>query len=150
MGHYDSREDLAGEHPMGDWGQLIFLFVFLIIWIVDSFFLKFSIFGTDFISLFVRIPISLAVLALGLYLVKTGHEIIFGQQREELMVVDWGAFRYVRHPLYAAALCFYMGLFILTLSLFSGMLFIVIFLFYNFIARYEENLLQETSEKLTR
>ena len=43
-GHHADREDLAGEHKAGDAGQLIFLFVFLIVWVLDSFVLKYSTF----------------------------------------------------------------------------------------------------------
>ena len=34
--HHD-KEDLAGEHPKGDLGQLIFAVIFLLVWIIDSF-----------------------------------------------------------------------------------------------------------------
>ena len=52
-----------------------------------------------------------------------------------------GVFRYVRHPLYLGALLFYLGLTIATCSLVSFVLLVVIFLFYNYIAGYEEKLM---------
>jgi protein-S-isoprenylcysteine O-methyltransferase Ste14 len=57
-------------------------------------------------------------------------------------VVSKGAFRYVRHPLYSAAILFYLSLTIATASLFSLALLVVIFLFYNYIAGYEERLME--------
>ncbi len=32
-----------GEHPLGDKGQIFLLIVFMLVWVLDSFFLKFSI-----------------------------------------------------------------------------------------------------------
>lgn len=37
-----------GEHPFGDTGQLILLVLFLLIWVVDSFFLRISTFLSAF------------------------------------------------------------------------------------------------------
>jgi len=34
------RDDLAGEHRLGDAGQLILFLVFMAVWITDSFFLN--------------------------------------------------------------------------------------------------------------
>jgi hypothetical protein len=41
---HENREDLVGEHPFGDAGQLIFLIVFLALWALDSFVFRFSTF----------------------------------------------------------------------------------------------------------
>ncbi len=52
-----------------------------------------------------------------------------------------GGFRYIRHPLYLGCVLIYLGLTIATLSIISFVLFLVIFIFYNYIAGYEEKLL---------
>jgi protein-S-isoprenylcysteine O-methyltransferase Ste14 len=57
-------------------------------------------------------------------------------------VVDTGAFYYVRHPIYLAALLAYIGTTLSSMSLFSFGLLIPIFVFYNYIANYEEKLLE--------
>jgi len=57
-------------------------------------------------------------------------------------VITNGAFKYVRHPLYLASILTYLGLTISTLSLISLALFVGIFVFYNYIASYEEKLLE--------
>jgi len=54
-----------------------------------------------------------------------------------------GAFRYVRHPLYLASILFYLGLSISTGSLISLALLAVMCIFYNYIAGYEEKLLEK-------
>jgi protein-S-isoprenylcysteine O-methyltransferase Ste14 len=38
------RDDLTGEHAVGDAGQMILAFLFTVTWIFDSFFLKYTTF----------------------------------------------------------------------------------------------------------
>jgi protein-S-isoprenylcysteine O-methyltransferase Ste14 len=131
-----------GEHPFGDAGQMIFAGLFFPVWVADSFFLRGSTFLSDFIPLSFRLAVMALVLAMGIYLSWSGHTVISrGQKAEGLKVT--GAFRCVRHPLYLASMLFYLGLAISTASLFSLALLAAAFLFYNLIADYEEQLLEE-------
>jgi len=131
-----------GEHPSGDAGQLILLALFLILWIVDSFFLRTSTLLSDDIPLYIRLVFLGLTLVTAAYLSTSGHDKICCEHRGP-KVVSAGAFRYVRHPLYLACLLFYLGLAVSTASIFSLAFFVVIFFFYNYIASYEERLLDE-------
>ena len=131
-----------GEHPFGDSGQLVLLVLFLLIWVVDSFFLRISTFLSDDISLLTRLVILSLALIASVYLIRAGHAVvIYGQHPSG--VVSTGAFQYVRHPLYLGSIMFYLGLAVSTASLFSLVLVLLIFIFYNFIASYEEKLLED-------
>jgi len=131
-----------GEHPFGDSGQLVLLILFLLIWVVDSFLLKISTFLSDDISLYIRLIIFVLILVTAVYLIRSGHAVVSHGQRPS-GVVATGAFRYVRHPLYLGSIMFYLGLAVATASLFSLVLVVLIFIFYNFIASYEEKLLED-------
>jgi protein-S-isoprenylcysteine O-methyltransferase Ste14 len=131
-----------GEHPFGDAGQLILLALFLIVWIVDSFFLRTSTFLSDHVQLSIRLVFLGLALATTAYLSMSGHDKICREERGT-KVVSNGAFRHVRHPLYSACLLFYLGLAVSTASIFSLALFVVIFVFYNYLASFEERLLGE-------
>src|SRR4030066_1773905 len=111
-----------GEHPFGDAGQLILLVLFLIVWIVDSFFLRTSTFLSDHVPLYIRLLFLGLALATAAYLSMSGHDRICREQRGT-KVVSSGAFRSVRHRLYSACLLFYLGLAISTASIFSLVLF---------------------------
>ena len=139
--HFENREDLVGEHFFGDLGQLILLVIFLIVWIADSFFLHYSTFLSEHVPLFLQLPISLGVLFYSGYLAKAGLKIVFGEVRETPSVIRKGVFNTVRHPIYLGAILFYPGLITLSFSLLSVIVWIIIILFYHFIARYEEKLL---------
>ena len=129
-----------GEHPFGDAGQLIFLAFFLVVWVGDSFFLRKSTFLADSVPLYIRLVILVLSLMTATFLYMSGHVVVSHEHRPT-DVVSTGAFRYVRHPLYLGCILFYLGLAVSTVSLFSLALLVLIFVFYNYIAGYEEELL---------
>ena len=133
-----------GEHPFGDIGQLILLGLFLAVWVGDSFFLRISTFPSDYVPMYIRLVILGLALVAAAYLVMAGHVVVNHHQRST-GVVSTGAFRYVRHPLYLGSILFCLGLSVSTASLFSLALLVVIFVFYNYIASFEEKLLDDRS-----
>jgi protein-S-isoprenylcysteine O-methyltransferase Ste14 len=134
-------KDKNGEHPFGDAGQAILFFIFLAVWVADSFFLRLSTFPARYIPLPVRLVfLALAMFATVLLFKSSGPDIHHGRRQDH--VIETGAFRYVRHPLYLGILCFYIGMIVATGSLISLALFVGIFIFYNYIARYEEKLME--------
>ena len=142
-------KDANGEHPFGDSGQLILLVLFLLIWVVDSFILQISTFLSDHISLTIRLIILGLLLVTAVYLVRSGHVVVKHEQRSS-GIVSTGAFGCVRHPLYLGSILFYLGLVISTASLISFVLVVLIFIFYDYIANYEEKLLEERFDEAYR
>lgn len=134
-------KEKKGEHPFGDAGQLILLGLFLAVWVGDSFFLHKSTFLSEYLPLYIRLSILGLTFLAAMYFFRSGHVVVNHKQRPNSVVVT-GAFRYVRHPLYLASILTYLGLTVSTLSLFSLALFVVIFIFHNYIANYEEKLLE--------
>ena len=129
------------EHPLGDAVQLSLFGLFLVIWTLDSFVLHRSTFLAVYIPLVLRLTILGLALVAAAYLFKSGHVVVSGDQRLTT-VVSSGAFRYVRHPLYLGSVLVYLGMTVSTASLFCLALLVVIALFYNYIADYEEKLLE--------
>jgi protein-S-isoprenylcysteine O-methyltransferase Ste14 len=137
----EDRKDLAGEHPMGDAGQIVFLCLFSTVWIADTFFLKFSTGLNAFVPLAPRILAGALVLALSLALARKGLSIVFGETRERLEVIRKGVFGLVRHPVYLAEILLYLGFLLFSLSLASAAIWVLTVAFLHFIARHEERLL---------
>ncbi len=129
-----------GEHPFGDTGQLLLAGLFLLIWASDTFVLRWSTFLATYVPQFIRMGLLALALVIVAILVSQSHHVVTGEQRPNY-VVDTGPFRYVRHPLYLAALLTYLGIAISSFSLISFLLLIPIFIFYDYIAGYEEKLL---------
>lgn len=130
-----------GEHPFGHTGQFISLFVFLTVWITDSFIVRASTFLSAEVSLIIRLSCLGVILILAFFLSQSGHQVVpHKKQNEDLMTT--GAFHYVRHPLYLSGLLLYLGLSVSTASLLSTAVFVGIFIFYDYIASYEEKQLE--------
>jgi protein-S-isoprenylcysteine O-methyltransferase Ste14 len=134
-------KEKRGEHPFGDAVQLLLLGLFLIVWVGDSFFLHWSTFLSNWVPQSILMTMLGLALLITLALLWKGHRVISGRERPN-HVVDTGAFHYVRHPIYLAALLAYIGTTLSSLSLFFFGLLIPIFVFYNYIANYEEKLLE--------
>ena len=134
---------LTGEHKYGDLGQLILLFIFLGVWITDSFLFHYSTFLQDSLPNYARIAIAGPVLLAGWILARFGMKAVFGTPREKPELIDTGVFRIVRHPIYTGALLFYLGSIVMTMSLASAALWVLIIAFYIYLCRYEERVLTE-------
>jgi len=140
---YKDRDDLAGEHALGDLGQIVLLIIFLTTWIVDSFIINYSTFLAKLIPNFLRIVLSVIVMFLSLYLAGRSLKIVFGETRQEPGVIVKGPFKLIRHPIYVSAILYYFGLLLLSPSILAAIVWIFIMVFYYFISRYEERLLLE-------
>jgi protein-S-isoprenylcysteine O-methyltransferase Ste14 len=138
---HKGRPDLSGEHIWGDIGQMILFILFFTIWIADSFVLKISTMPGDSISWFIRVPLALVILIISSYLARSGLKAVFGEKRENPVIIRDGVFNVVRHPIYLGAILLYLGLIVLTLSILAAAFWFIIILFYYFISRYEEKIL---------
>ncbi|MBN2159743.1 MAG: isoprenylcysteine carboxylmethyltransferase family protein [Spirochaetes bacterium] len=138
---HHGREDLTGEHLVGDAGQIILAIIFLSAWIADTFFLKATTFLNAYISIFIRIPIGIIIMIVGCYLSITGLSIIFGEVRVKPEVIRKSVFGIVRHPIYLAEILCYLGMLMFSISLIAAFICILTIIFLHCISRYEEKLL---------
>ena len=134
---------LTGEHKFGDRGQLVLLFLFLGIWVCDSFVFQYSTFLRDLVPDYARVVLAALVLIAGWFLARGGMKAVFGTRRTEPSVINSGVFRIVRHPIYTGAILFYLGASLITMSIASAVFLLVIIAFYITICRYEERILTE-------
>ena len=139
----NKRHVCAGEHPIGDRGQIIFLFVFLVIWGLDSFILRWTTMLAAVVPLPVRLGLAGLIFILAGYFVQTGHQLIADPSFSDKGLKKDGPFARLRHPLYGGTILFYLSLVLSTLSLAAFAVWCGIAVFYNFIAAYEERLLVE-------
>ena len=129
-----------GEHPFGHAGQLIALVLFMTVWVADSFFGHWSTFPARHVPLAVRLTLLGLALLTAVSLVRSAASVHHLEQQPD-HVVTTGPFRRVRHPIYLGVILVYLGMGLATASLLSLAILVGIFLFYNYIAGYEEKLL---------
>jgi protein-S-isoprenylcysteine O-methyltransferase Ste14 len=135
------REDLAGEHPLGDAGQLLFACLFAAMWVADTFFFKYTTYLNGYVPFIARLPLAAFLLIISGYLAKRGLAIVFGEKLEKPAVIRKSVFGLVRHPIYLGEILFFLGFLILSLSLAAMVVWAVAVAFLHFIAKYEEKLL---------
>ena len=137
------RDDLTGEHTVGDAGQIVLACLFATTWIADTFFSQYSTFLNQYVPLGYRIPCGVILLVLSGYLARTGLSIVFGEERKKPGVIRKSVFNAIRHPVYLSEILLYLGLLMLSISLTAGVVWVVAIGFLHYISRHEERLLLE-------
>ena len=135
------RQDLAGEHPFGDAGQVLLACLFAATWVADTFFFRFTTLFNGYMPLGARLPLAALLLIVSGYLAKRGLTIVFGEKGVKPAVIRKSVFSVVRHPVYLSEILFFLGFLILSLSLAAAAVWVVAIAFLHFIAKYEEKLL---------
>jgi len=130
---------IGEEHPLCDIGQIFFLSIFIIVWILDSFLLHWSVFFFGQINLLIRSLLALCCIVTGIYFEKGSKEVLIKRSDSESRVIDFGVFSIVRHPTYLGVLLLLLGLFFWSFSLISLVIWVCFFFFYDRMATYEEN-----------
>lgn len=135
------RDDLSGEHTVGDAGQILLACLFAAVWISDTFFLKYTTILNTSIPLGLRIPFGAIVLIVSGYLSRKGLSIVFGEERGTPHVIRKGVFHCVRHPIYLSEILLYCGLLLLSISLAGFVVLLMAIVFLHYISRFEERIL---------
>ena len=127
---------ISEEYPKGDTIQVVMLVLFLATWVLDSFLFKFAVYGS-IVPWYLRAAVGLLVILYGAYLVDASHKLVIDM--DEPVLVDWGVYSKVRHPMYLGIMLVYLGFAVSTLSIISMLLLAGIFLVYDMFAEYEES-----------
>ena len=133
------RDNLTGEHRIGDLGQMILFCLFMALWISDMVF-NYSGFLNNYVSTIIKLPVGIILLLIAGYMAGTGLRIVFGGKAQE-GVIRKGVFRFVRHPIYLSEIVLYIGLLMLYISLAAACIVVITMFFLHYISRYEEKLL---------
>lgn len=134
----EHRRGVGKEHPQSHLIQILSVVVFVLVWGVDSFILKFSTFLEPFIPLIIRVIVFIVLAGGGLILILRGGHELFHNKNSTSNLVRSGLFAYVRHPLYLGVQFIYLGCIFLTSSLLALLVWIPILIFYDKLATYEE------------
>jgi protein-S-isoprenylcysteine O-methyltransferase Ste14 len=137
--NHESRPDLAGEHPKGDFYQFVAMVIFVLAIAADYFWIKIGPQINDHINFWVRFILGGAVAGFGGWLALYGVHLVFSEYTEEPRMITHYMFSKVRHPVYLGAMLVYVGILIFTLSPLGLLAFLGIFILYDWLASDEEN-----------
>jgi protein-S-isoprenylcysteine O-methyltransferase Ste14 len=138
---HEHRKDLAGEYRWGDTGQFLLLIVFIIGMLCDILLLKVSDSWQDAFPWYFRIVMFIPSLLIAWFFTQRAHKKVFEEERKEIMVIKTDVFAIIRHPMYFGSIMIYLGFVILSLSMIALVIFVVVFIFYYYLCRYEEKLM---------
>ncbi len=116
--------------------------IFWVVWFLDIQFLQISTFLNNFIPLIIRIVLFACIFAIALIFISKSHNLLFKSHEPPNHVITTGILGYVRNPMYLGILLIYISLIFLCISLISIGVFIVVFLVYNWMVNFEENILE--------
>lgn len=131
---------LGEEFPRCDFYQVVIFLIFLVVWGLDSFMYRWTVFD-GFIPEYVKTVVGLFLVLIGGYLLKEGHRLVLGP--EEPVFVDWGVYGFCRHPMYLGGILIYFGFVLCTFSGIGFLMWIMICLIYNLFAAHEEKTLEK-------
>jgi protein-S-isoprenylcysteine O-methyltransferase Ste14 len=137
------KRGVAEEHPNSHLIQLLAAIIFFLIWILDSFIFTYSTILAIYIQFTFRFILFLSVLTIGLLLIFLAGHLLFHKKDTTPKLLKTGIFAHTRHPIYLGVLILYIGFILLSISLISIIGFIIAFILYNWIAKYEEKNLEK-------
>ena len=140
---HERRPDVGGEHKYGDLLQGILFLLFVAVLLLDYFLFKSSHLLAPFFPWWARISIGLLTLIAGWRLAAEGMRMVFGEVRQNPIVIQQGPFAHIRHPIYLGAILLYLAVVVVTLSLAAALVWLLIIVCYAILANYEEKLLLE-------
>jgi len=137
LGH---REGLADEHPSCDRVQNVAIPLFLVVWGVDSFLLKWTTFLSASVPSPLRLLVGIFLFVFGVYMTWVSHETVFSEEGSRGLV-DWGVYGLCRHPMYLGVVSMFLGLSFATLSVAAFLVSVALFVSYDRFTAYEEEML---------
>jgi protein-S-isoprenylcysteine O-methyltransferase Ste14 len=129
---------LPAEHPWGDAGQIVFTILFLVIWIVDTFVLRYTTFINAHAPLALRVSIGAVNILVALYLARASHRLVLGEESDTPRVIHESVYGIVRHPMYLSEILLGLGFLLFSLSLAAVVVWVLAIGFLHVIAKYEE------------
>ncbi|MFX1388335.1 MAG: methyltransferase family protein [Promethearchaeota archaeon] len=116
--------------------------VFILIWILDTNIFVFSTFFNNYIPFLVRLILFIIIFAISITFIILSHRTLFKTHKPSDKLITDGILRYVRNPMYLGILLIYIAFLFLSISLIGIAMFVIVFLVYNWMVNYEENILE--------
>ncbi len=141
--NFKRHEGHEREIPYGHIYHAVIPIVFILIWFLDSNIFKISTILNDIIPFIIRLILFILVLSIALIFIELSHRSLFKSHKPPNSLITNGILGYMRNPMYSGILLIYIAFIFLSISLLSICLFIAVFLVYNWMANFEENILEK-------
>ena len=139
---HEHNKGAGKEHPKTHLILITSVIIFLSVCFFDSLIFKISTQLTLFIPLITRITLFAFVLVIALVFQNLSHKAVFSNEEVKLLKKS-GIFAHVRNPIYLIIPLYFIAFILLTMSLISIIPFIISFIMYNIMVKFEENDLEK-------
>ena len=116
--------------------------IFWVVWFLDLQFFQISTFLNNYIPLVIRVVLFAIIFIIALIFIMKSHKLLFKSHEPPNHVITTGILHYVRNPMYLGILLIYVSLICLSTSLISVVIFIIVFIVYNWMVNFEERILE--------
>lgn len=117
--------------------------IFVGVWFLDTQFFNLTTILNKYIPFLIRISLFIIILGIALSLIYLSHKILFKSNQPPDTLIRDGIFKYTRNPMYFGIILIYVSLLVFSISLISVAILIGVFLIYNKMVNFEENILEE-------
>ncbi|MFX0057141.1 MAG: methyltransferase family protein [Candidatus Hodarchaeota archaeon] len=131
------------EIPHAHFYHIILPIIFMVIWFLDSQIFQISTILNDFLPLMIRFSIFILIIIIAITFIMLSHRALFKNHQPPTKIITSGILGYSRNPMYFGIILIYLAFIFLSISLISIGIFIMIFLVYNRMVNFEENLLEK-------
>ncbi|MFW9999692.1 MAG: methyltransferase family protein [Candidatus Hodarchaeota archaeon] len=131
------------EIPHGHIYHAVMPIVFVLMWILDSIIFKISTILNNYVPFIIRLILFILVFGIALIFIELSHRALFKSHKPSDSLITNGILGHVRNPMYSGILLIYVAFILLSISIISIFLFIPVFLVYNWMANFEENILED-------
>lgn len=131
------------EAPHSHLIQGIFPVIFIFVSLMDSVFLNWTTQLNDIVPFLYRFILFSIFLTLAFFLIRLSHTAIFNKDHASEELITEGIFKYVRNPMYLGVFFIYIAFIFFSISLLSVIVFVGIIFTYNWMVKYEEQILEE-------
>ena len=116
--------------------------IFMIIWFLDSQIFHISTILNNYIPFIVRLLLFMAIIIIAISFIFLSHRALFKSHQPPDTLITNGILGYVRNPMYFGIILIYVAFIFFSISLICIGLLVVVFLVYNKMVNFEENLLE--------
>ena len=134
---------LDREFPRAHLYHSLLPIIFIIVWIMDTLVLSLTVWLNQFVPLELRIVLFVVFFGLALLFIQLSHKVLFKDNEPSSTFLIEGVLKRTRNPMYFGILLVYASFIMLSISVICIVFFVFIFLLYDKMVNFEENILEK-------
>ncbi len=132
------KPGIGYEHPYSHHIQIGSIVVFFLVWLLDTFLIKFALDIRNLIPFIIRLILFVIVAIVSYLLINYSHKKIFLPSDQKNRLVNDGVYSYVRHPMYLSIIVLLLAFILLSFSFLSLVSWIIAVFLFNRMMMFEE------------